>query len=386
MSAALEIVNMAGDSFFSEPRENSIVKTKIVSKYFWVWAKIITSKTPTDRIAYIDLFAGPGRYLDGTKSTPLLVLEEALKSDEYRQKLVVYLNDGESSHAKSLQGSIDALPGIETLKHKPTVQAEIVGEEVADYLEKTSLVPTFCFIDPWGYKGLSLRLVNAVVKDFACECLFFFNYNRINMGITNEAVDPHIKALFGNDRTEEMRTELRRERYSADDRETYVLEKLTAALIEMGKGKRLILPFRFRNEKGNRTSHYLIFVSKHPLGYGIMKGIMAGESSKKEEGVASFEYSIADSRFPLLFELNRPLSDLVEMLPEDFGGQSLSVQEICDKHNIGRPYVIENYQEACRRLEAAGKIGVSKPAAERQKRKGVVTFAKHLIVTFPPGS
>ena len=30
--------------------------------------------------------------------------------------------------------------------------------------EKMSLVPTFFFIDPWGYKGLSLRLVNQSKK------------------------------------------------------------------------------------------------------------------------------------------------------------------------------------------------------------------------------
>jgi three-Cys-motif partner protein len=45
------------------------------------------------------------------------------------------------------------------------------------------IIPTFAFIDPYGYKGLSLGLVHAVLKDWACECLFFLNYNRINAGI-----------------------------------------------------------------------------------------------------------------------------------------------------------------------------------------------------------
>jgi hypothetical protein len=79
--------------FFEETKEQSLVKSAIVSKYFWAWAKVMMPrvKSAGKKIAYIDLFAGPGRYKDGTQSF---------------------------------------------------------------------------FVDPWGYKGLSLQLVNAVVKDW----------------------------------------------------------------------------------------------------------------------------------------------------------------------------------------------------------------------------
>ncbi len=384
MGAAEEIHSMGGERFFSEARENSIVKTKIGSKYFWVWAGIITGKTRADRIAYIDLFAGPGRYEDGTKSTPILVLERGIADEEFRKKLVVVLNDADPGHAQSLRNDIGALPNIGTLAHAPQIDNQIVGEELADKLNSMRLVPTFCFIDPWGYKGLSLKLINAVVKDFACECIFFFNYNRINMGIANEIVDPHIKALFGDQRTEQMRASLAEKNLTAEEREACVLENLTRALIDMGEGReRYVLPFRFRNETGSRTSHYLIFVSKHPLGYKIMKEIMANESSKREQGVPSFEYCEADRRFPLLFELNRPLDDLKKMLPAAFVGQSLTVQQVYDRHNIGKPYILENYQDALKQLEAEKVVSIVKPASERPKRNGVVTLAPTHTVTFP---
>ena len=63
-------------------------------------------------------------------------------------------------------------------------------------------MPTFFFVDPWGYKGLSLRLINSVLKDWGCDCVFFFNYNRINMGLGNDAVEKHMDALFGKERGE----------------------------------------------------------------------------------------------------------------------------------------------------------------------------------------
>ena len=79
-------------SFFDQSSDQSRVKAAIVANYFWAWAKVIMSvakKRPNPRIAYIDLFAGPGRYADGTMSTPLLILEKAIADPDMRQMLVV---------------------------------------------------------------------------------------------------------------------------------------------------------------------------------------------------------------------------------------------------------------------------------------------------------
>ena len=70
---------MTGDDFFEESKEQSRIKSEIVKKYFSSWAKIIANNA--DKIVYIDLFAGQGVYDDGTKSTPILVLENALKDN-----------------------------------------------------------------------------------------------------------------------------------------------------------------------------------------------------------------------------------------------------------------------------------------------------------------
>ena len=82
-----------------------------------------------------------------------------------------------------METAIKSLPGIDKLKYAPQVINQEVGTEIVKRFEEMRLVPTLFFVDPWGYKGLSLKLVNAVVKDWACECVFFFNYNRINAGL-----------------------------------------------------------------------------------------------------------------------------------------------------------------------------------------------------------
>jgi three-Cys-motif partner protein len=76
--------------FFNEANEQSEVKATIVSGYFMQWFRAIknTVKGRDNRVAYIDLFAGPGRYDDGTVSTPLLILKQAIADPELREMLV----------------------------------------------------------------------------------------------------------------------------------------------------------------------------------------------------------------------------------------------------------------------------------------------------------
>jgi len=367
--------------FFDESKDQSEVKATIVTKYFWAWARVMVprAKKRVNRIAYIDLFAGPGRYKDGTKSTPILLLEQAIQDPDMRQMLVTMFNDANEDFSRSLEKAIYSLPGVERLKYPPEVSHFEVGEEISREFEEMRFVPTLFFVDPWGYKGLSLNLIGSVLKDWGCDCIFFFNYNRINMGLGNDLVRDHMNALFGKARADSLR--MKSEAMDAYERELTTVEELVEALQDMGG--EYVLPFRFVNDRGTRTSHHLIFVSKHVLGYKIMKEIMAKESSRTEQGVPTLEYNPADARFPLLFELSRPLDDLAEMLLCEFAGQTLTMREVYQEHHVGTRFIKRNHKDALRLLEAEGRI-VTDPAAEdRIMRKGQVTFADHVKVTFP---
>jgi three-Cys-motif partner protein len=368
--------------FFDETTEQSAIKAKIISHYFWAWAKVIiptAKKSRRNRIAYIDLFAGPGRYKDGTKSTPLLVLDKAIQDPDMCEMLVTVFNDKNEDHSYSLQQAIDALPGIEKLKYRPTVRNYEVGKEIVAIFSQMRLVPTLFFVDPWGYKGLTLQLINSVLKDWGCDAIIFFNYNRINMGLSNLEVQEHMSALFTEKRVASLRARL--ETLKPSERELAIVEDLANALMELGA--KYALPFCFKNEYGTRTSHHLIFVTKNFRGYEIMKDIMARQSSAADQGVPSFTYNPADSRFPLLFELTQPLDDLENMLLNDFAGLSLSLQVLYEEHSVGKPYILKNYRDALRKLEHAGKITTEPPAGRRPKRKGEVTLNEKVILTFP---
>ena len=370
------------DSFFEISKEQSRVKTAIVSKYFDAWASVMMGVQDRvngrygDKIAYLDLFAGPGRYEDGTKSTPLVILEKAIASDKLRNRLVAIFNDKDENNTRSLQQAIEGLAGIDSLRYRPKVYRQEVGSEVVKLFEQMKMIPTFFFVDPWGYKGLSLQLVNAVLKDWGCDCLFFFNYNRISMGLPNELVEEHMNALFGVERANGLRKKI--EGLSPAERELTIVEDLCQAI--RATGKKFVLPFRFKSDTGKRTSHHLIFVSKGFKGYEIMKEVMAGESSSSGQGVASFEYSPASSQQPFLFQLAQPLDDLGDILMKDFSGRVVTRDQVYELHNVDRPYTKKNYTEALLKLEAAGKI-VANPSAQK-RRKG--TLGPKVNITFPP--
>ncbi|MCA9925995.1 MAG: three-Cys-motif partner protein TcmP [Anaerolineales bacterium] len=371
-------------SFFDEASEQSEVKSLLVSKYFWAWAKVMISaqkryRPTTNRIAYIDLFAGPGRYKDGQLSTPLLVLQQAIEDVEMRQRLITIFNDKDIDNANALRNAIDKLPGVEKLKHKPVIWNFEVGEDIAETFERMNIVPSLFFVDPWGYKGLSLRLINAVVKDFGCDCIFFFNYNRINMGLGNEFVSDHIDALFGKARADKLRHELGTK--TPADRESAIVNEICEALKDMGR--EYVLPFGFKSADGRRTSHHLIFVSKHVRGYEIMKGIMARHSSTVEQGVASFDFNpVANLQYRLLFDLSRPVDDLADLLLKQFSGKTLTMKEIYELHHVDTPYISSNYKDALNILEEKGLITCDPPSKNRPIRKGKRTFADRVKVSF----
>jgi three-Cys-motif partner protein len=370
---------MGTDSFFEESREQSIVKATIVSKYFWAWAKVIipSAKKGSRKIAYIDLFSGPGRYNDGTKSTPLLILENAIQDVNMRAMLVSIFNDRDDDNSKSLRTAIDNLPGINSLKYKPQVLNSEVGEEIEKTFKNKQFIPTLFFVDPWGYKGLSLGLINSVIKNWGCDCIFFFNYNRINMGLSNKMVKDHMDALFGKSRADLLSREL--SFLDPVQREMEIVEQLTQALKSSGNGNRYVLPFCFKNENGTRTSHHLIFVTKHFKGYEIMKEIMAPQSSSACQGVPSLAYCEADRTQPFIFEMSRPLDDLENLLIVSYAGITTNRKTIYEEHSIGKPFIASNYRTALLNLEKKGLIITDPPKDTRKPG----TLSESVKITFP---
>jgi three-Cys-motif partner protein len=370
---------MATTDFFTDQTGQSRTKARIVANYFDAWSHVLgpVARKAGQTIQYVDLFAGPGRYEDGSESTPLLVLRKALANPKVHDLLVSVFNDANPANADALRQAIDQLPGIRWLKHRPRVCDTPVDEEVAEFFENKSLPPTLTFIDPFGYKGLSMRLIQAVLKDFGCDCLFFFNFNRVNAALHNEAVEGHIATMFEAGDAARLRQSLS-PGLRPHEREAKVMEQLTRSI--KGKYGRYVLHFSFKSGSANRTSHHLVFATKHERGCSIMKDIMARESSWAEGGVPSYVCSTTPRERTLFDALDDPLAELAKMLLEAFAGQTLRVDEVYERHGLETPYTLANYKDALKRLEEAGRVTATPPTEKRRAN----TMADHVVVAFPP--
>lgn len=375
---------MSTETFFDETTPQSAVKAEIVEKYFSAWAAIMVGTQNRQgyrairKIGYVDLFAGPGRYKSGAVSTPLRVLSMALEKPELCERLLTIFNDKDDANARTLEQEIDAIEGIERLAHRPQIWNQEVGDKIAADFERINTVPLLAFIDPWGYSGLTLRLVNAFLKSWGCDCIFFFNYSRINAGLSNPFVREHMAALFGEERAERLADELAP--LSPAAREATIVNELALALREHAGGnqRRYVLPFCFKSASGRRTSHHLVLVTKNFKGYEVMKEIMAKASDSECDGVPSFTYSPATGpEQMLLFKLNSPLSALRESLLTEFAGRTMTMRAIHVDHSVDTPYLARNYKKVLRELEDEGIIVTE----GRRSNRG---FADDIRVTFPP--
>lgn len=329
------------------------------------------------KLAYIDLFCGPGVYENGTKSTPLRLLELAITNDDLREMLITVFNDKSSIFIKRLNEEVSKLPNLSSLKYAPDIRNSSVGENLANEFKKLSLIPSFIFIDPWGYKGISIDLIISVVKDWGCDCLLFFNYNRINAAINNPVMRDNISRIFGENRADALRLKIRKIRPKI--REIEILNAFHEALNEQINLYKV--HYKFYNEIG-KTSHFLVFVSKNVLGYKLMKEVMYEESQIIYDDIANYEFNPRLVGAKMERRLFSPILDLEEDLISCFKGCTKKMNEIYTCHNVGTPYIEKNYKQALLNLEQKGLIETNPPAAKRRIMNGKRTFGENVEVTF----
>ena len=104
--------------------------------------------------------------------------------------------------------------------------------------------------------------------------------------------------------------------------------------------------------------------------------------SHKSGSVARFEYNPAEKSTPDLWELNRPLGELEDMLLEDCAGETYDIESLFVHHSYGKSFIKRQYKEVLCRMEAEGKITLAPPCPPRRKN----TLAEHVKITFPKRS
>ncbi len=195
---------MAGISvsdFFKSKREASEIKSEILNEYFKAWAAILLvgqKYRKVDKLLYIDLFAGPGIYEDGTNSTPIKILESINNSigthADFNQSVQTIFNDSDENMVSLLNENIRGLSFYNDLVYPPIVGNESASQEILESISNPK-IPSLTFIDPLGY-GYTQEMLLYSIKNWGSDLFMLFNINRIRAAITNKKVEQNMNGIF----------------------------------------------------------------------------------------------------------------------------------------------------------------------------------------------
>jgi hypothetical protein len=228
-----------------------------------------------------------------------------------------------------------------------------------------------CFIDPFGVKGLTLPLIRRFIKDRGCDCIFFFNYSKVNWHLDSGHYELHVDALFGRARAERLRALVKDLRLGVHEREAAIVAELQEALGEAGARK--VPPFKFYDMQGARTSHFLFLATKHERGEEIWKRILAKESSYSEQGVPTFEFSPRidvrkdESRQARLALGDGPIDGLKREMVARYAGRRISVRVLVSEITTGRKLLPSHVKKALIDLEQEHRLSIAHPGKRTRK-------------------
>lgn len=132
------------------------MKHAILKGYLPVFAGATGSTSIDNRVAYVDAFAGPGAYLDGTPGSPSVVLEIAQRMHGQRQ-IEGHCIEAREDLFRELEDRLAEEPRWRAI-HGAAV------DEMPRVLADTTGVPCFVFLDPFGVKEMPFDLVVSVLK------------------------------------------------------------------------------------------------------------------------------------------------------------------------------------------------------------------------------
>jgi len=137
---------MTGEDFFQTQRAAAILKHEVLTSYMTIFASKVGSVSPGGRVAYLDGFAGAGRYEDGAAGSPVLLLKRA-EALAYR-KLECHFVERDPANFRTLDATLHQQDNSNVLAwwtyegaldvHLDTVLRQVAG------------IPLFAFLDPFG--------------------------------------------------------------------------------------------------------------------------------------------------------------------------------------------------------------------------------------------
>ena len=355
--------------------EHTRAKHELLKIYLEAWFPILATQDHHEQIVFIDGFAGPGIYDGGEPGSPVIALETLIRhrsfprlADTSFDFIFVETRPDRFERLKSevtrFWSRQDYRPANVRIRwfNKEFVT---VAREIQSDLQ--GAVPTFAFVDPFGWSQAPMSVIREVFAFDKCEVLITFMSDQINRFLTHpeESLHYSLDALFGTKAYHQAAT------LEGDDRKVFLRELYVRQLRDMA-GFRFSRPFEFRDmRRGTRTMYFLMFGTHHVRGLDRMKTAMW--KLDPEQGVLFLGLTSGD---PLLFEPEPNLDSLRDSLKNRFIGQTIPVEDIEEFTIVDTDYTSSHYKGVLKDLE---RDGLLESVTERRR---AYTYPEGTILRF----
>ncbi|MGH6683974.1 MAG: three-Cys-motif partner protein TcmP [Pseudolabrys sp.] len=340
-------------------------KHEILTRYLDAWFPIMASWNT--KVLFIDGFAGPGRYAGGEPGSPELATESALKRQGMLRGSTVMLCFNESDKAR--YGELESWASAKAETVPANFELIVQNEEFVDLAQHIvdtrggrSLVPTFAFVDPFGFSGVPIELIADLVRDKRSELFILFSFNSANRWIRHPEQQVNMRDLFGCD-----------DYLEADSLVPLARKEFLAGLYERQLRDYGNFPYvsRFQMiEKSGRTSYFLYHCTRNLKGLEVMRSAIW-----KIDPTSGRQFSDRVAGLESIFE--GPIAfDLEERLLTRFAGQRVPIKTLQDFVLTDTPFAPEHLKKrTLKPLQERGLIEVT-----GQKKRG--TFPDGVEVRF----
>ena len=179
--------------------EHTRAKHELLEKYLGVWIGILGSRNR--KLLIVDGFAGKGEYDTGEVGSPVIIhrkASELIKAGRVDEVICVFVEDNKDNY-QDLQGVLAKLPstpGIKIISPRPA-DFESVVEELFTTAPDGIGVPSFWFIDPFGYSDFSFETIAKIMSLNRSEIFVNFMVSFLQRFLDHPDLDGTNDRLFG---------------------------------------------------------------------------------------------------------------------------------------------------------------------------------------------
>ena len=346
-------------------------KHEILKRYLQAWM-VILSQGRFPEILYIDGFSGPGEYVDGEVGSPIIALDTALSyNPPLRAKVHFLFVDRDGERADHLRGLVErrSLPSNFSILIEGGVTFEDAFQKRAPgFMRNGRMMPTFAFIDPFGWKGVPFSLVSRVLAQKNSEIFVNFMYEEVNRFISHPDQTGNFTTFFGTDVWSRCASEVDPQRRNRCLHDLYLRQ-----LLDSAKAK-YVRSFEMSNQR-DVTDYFLFYATNSLLGLKKMK-----EAMWKADESGEFRFSDATNPNQLiLFEKAPNFAALQNSLVDAFSRKEVSIKQLEEFVVVKTAFRETHYKGILKSLEETGKLVAIN--AEANRRKG--TFGRpEMVVRF----